>query len=208
DGTNENYSFNYGTEGPAAEVIERIRIRQIKNMLATLLISRGVPMLLGGDELRRTKKGNNNSYCQDNEISWYDWRLLRKNQEIYRFAGEMIAFRKEHKVLSREKFYTDRDILWFSPDGGNPDWGYSGRSFGCIILADKEEYICLLFNADFVEKRFVVPPAPGTREWHVTVDTSRETPDDIHEPGKEAVTVKEGYILPERSLAILVLHKE
>jgi len=153
------------------------------------------------------KKGNNNAYCQDNEISWYDWRLLRKNQEIYRFAKEMIAFRKRHKVLSREKFYTDRDILWFNHDGGSPDWGYSGRSFGCIILADEEEEdICLLFNADLVEKRFVVPPAPRTGQWHVTIDTSRETPEDIHEIGKEAAAVKDVYILPERSLAVLVLH--
>jgi glycogen operon protein len=211
DGTNENYSFNYGTEGPAdEEIIERIRIRQIKNMLATLLISRGVPMLLGGDEFRRTQKGNNNAYCQDNEISWYDWRLLKKNQEIYRFAVEMIAFRKRHKVLGREKFYTDKDIMWFNPDGDNPDWGYASRSFGCIILAAAaaDDDICLLFNADFVEKRFVVPPAPRMGEWHVRVDTSRETPDDIHEAGKEAVAVKDGYILPERSLAVLVLHKE
>jgi len=215
DGTSENYSFNYGAEGPAdKEAIERIRIRQIKNMLATLLISRGIPMLLGGDEFRRTQKGNNNAYCQDNEISWYDWQLLRKNQEIYRFAREMIAFRKEHKVLSREKFYTDRDIRWFNPNGSSPDWGYSSRSFGCIILADdnddeeEEEDICLLFNADSAEKHFVVPPAPRTGEWHLTVDTSKEMPDDIHEAGKETVAVKEGYILPEKSLTILLLHKE
>ena len=208
DGTNENYSFNYGTEGPADEVIERIRIRQIKNMLATLLISRGVPMLLGGDEFRRTQRGNNNAYCQDNEISWYDWRLLKKNQEIYRFAGEMIAFRKKHKVLNREKFYTDRDILWFNHNGGSPDWGYSGRSLGCIILAEEEEDLCLLFNADSVEKSFLIPPATSTGKWHVRVDTSREMPDDINEAGKEAEELKVGYILPERSLAILLLHKE
>ncbi|MEC4685059.1 MAG: glycogen debranching protein GlgX [Nitrospirota bacterium] len=210
DGTSENYSFNYGAEGPAdEEATERIRIRQIKNMLATLLISRGVPMLLGGDEFRRTQKGNNNAYCQDNEISWYDWQLLRKNQEIYRFAREMIAFRKEHKVLSREKFYTDRDILWFNHNGGSPDWGYSSRSFGCIILAgEEEEDLCLLFNADPVEKSFLIPPAPSTGKWHVRVDTSRDTPEDIHEAGKEAEALKEGYLLPERSLAILLLHKE
>ncbi|HDZ87056.1 MAG TPA: glycogen debranching enzyme GlgX, partial [Nitrospirae bacterium] len=184
DGTADNYSFNYGTEGSTGNsAIERIRIRQIKNMLATLLISRGVPMLLGGDEFRRTQKGNNNAYCQDNEISWYDWSLLRKNREVYHFTREMIAFRKRHKVLIKEKFYTDEDILWFNYDGGQPDWGYLSRSFGCIILDDEQagEDICLLFNAGFIEKRFVVPPEPRGGLWYVVVDTSRETPDDIHE---------------------------
>ncbi|HDO23171.1 MAG TPA: glycogen debranching enzyme GlgX [Nitrospirae bacterium] len=210
DGTNDNYSFNYGTEGPTDnEVIERIRIRQIKNMFATLLISRGVPMLLGGDEFRRTQNGNNNAYCQDNEISWYDWRLFTKNREIYRFVREMIAFRKKHKVLSKEKFYTNEEISWFNHDGGEPDWSYSSRGFGCIIFADKEEEdICLLFNAGFVEKRFVVPPEPRVGEWHVAVDTSRDTPEDIHEAGEESAVVKDAYVLPERSLAILVLHKK
>jgi isoamylase len=179
-------------------------------MLATLLLSRGVPMLLGGDEFRRTQKGNNNAYCQNNELSWYDWRLVKRNQEIYRFTREMLAFRKKNKILTREKFYLQKDILWFNYDGGQPDWGYFSRSIGCIIFADDapaEGNICLLFNADLIQKRFVIPTEPDGGAWYVIVDTSRDAPDDIHETGKEVVAESESFILPERSLVVLVSHK-
>jgi isoamylase len=210
DGANDNYSYNYGVEGPADDpAIEQIRIRQIKNMLATLLISRGVPMLFGGDEFRRTQKGNNNAYCQDNNISWYDWHLLKKNQEVYRFTREMITFRKQHRVLTKEKFYTQEDILWFNYDGGNPNWSYSIRSFGCMIFADdrKEKNICLLFNSDLIEKHFTIPTDPHGGVWHVVVDTSKEAPDDIHEAVKEVAVTQNSYMLSERSLVILGSHK-
>jgi isoamylase len=210
DGANDNYSYNYGMEGPTDDpAIEQIRIRQIKNILATLLISRGVPMLFGGDEFRRTQKGNNNAYCQDNEISWYDWQLLKKNQEVYRFTREMITFRKQHKVLTKEKFYTKEDILWFNYDGGNPNWSYFSRSFGCMIFADdrKGKNICLLFNSDLIEKYFTIPPDPHGGVWYVVVDTSKEAPDDIHEAGKEVAVSQNIYMLSERSLVILVSHK-
>jgi isoamylase len=115
DGTNEDFSGNYGVEGATKDAgIEFVRKRQIKNFLLTLLVSRGVPMLLGGDEFRRTQGGNNNAYCQDNETSWIDWTDLEKNQEIYRFARGMIAFRCAHPVLSTEQFYTDAEdpMVW------------------------------------------------------------------------------------------------
>jgi glycogen operon protein len=210
DGANDNYSYNYGMEGPADDpAIEQIRIRQIKNMLATQLISRGVPMLFGGDKFRRTQKGNNNAYCQDNKISWYDWHLLEKNQEVYRFTREMITFRRQHKVLTKEKFYTQEDILWFNYEGGNPNWSYFSRSFGCMIFADdrKGKNICLLFNTDFIEKHFTIPPDPHGGVWYVVVDTSKEAPDDIHEAGKEVAVTQNSYMLSERSLVILVAHK-
>jgi isoamylase len=96
DGSDENFSENYGAEGKTADVqIESVRKRQIKNFFLSLLISRGVPMLLGGDEFRRTQGGNNNPYCQDNETSWYDWGCLDKNREIFRFTCGLIAFRRD-----------------------------------------------------------------------------------------------------------------
>ena len=101
-------------------VSSSMRKRQIKNFLLTLFISRGVPMLLGGDEFRRTQGGNNNAYCQDNETSWFDWTNLERHQEIYRFARGMISFRRTHAVLSKEQFYSDREIHWFSPRGDLP----------------------------------------------------------------------------------------
>ena len=111
DGITENYSENNGIEGPTSNAgIEAMRRRQIKNMMATLLLSRGVPMLLGGDEFRRTQQGNNNAYCQDNAISWYDWRLADRNADLVRFVARLIAFRRAHPVLSAERFYTDAEI--------------------------------------------------------------------------------------------------
>ncbi|HUH98704.1 MAG TPA: glycogen debranching protein GlgX, partial [Anaerolineales bacterium] len=118
DGTDANFSENYGMEGPAADAqVEAVRKIQIKNFLLTLLISRGVPMLLGGDEFRRTQRGNNNAYCQDNETSWYDWSFLQKHEEIFRFTCGMIAFRRGHPVLSREQFYSAAEVQWFGPQG-------------------------------------------------------------------------------------------
>lgn len=134
DGSDANFSANHGVEGETDDpAIERLRLRQIKNMLATLLVSRGVPMLLGGDEFRRTQRGNNNAYCQDNELSWYDWRLLDRNHELLRFTREMIAFRRRHPVLRADAFYTERDIHWFDTDGNAPDWSGGSRTLGCVI---------------------------------------------------------------------------
>ncbi len=115
DGTGANFSENYGEEGATQNVaIDAVRKRQIKNFLLTLFISRGVPMLLGGDEFRRTQGGNNNPYCQDNETSWYDWSNQAKHGEVLRFARGMIAFRRAHPVLSRERFYTGAEVEWLA----------------------------------------------------------------------------------------------
>ena len=109
DGSDINFSYNHGVEGESSDSeIEGVRLRQIKNMLATLLLSRGVPMLLGGDEFRRTQMGNNNAYCHDNDVSWYDWRLLKRNRALFRFTRELISFRRKYSVLSADRFYTIR----------------------------------------------------------------------------------------------------
>ena len=97
-------------------------------------------MLLGGDEFRRTQRGNNNAYCQDNETSWYDWSCLDKNREIFRFARGMIAFRRAHPILSKEQFYTDAEIHWFGSQGGLPNWtDPKEKRFGCLIHEDEPE---------------------------------------------------------------------
>src|SRR5208283_2704366 len=150
DGTNYNLSENYGTEGETTDAgIEALRKGQIKNFLLTLLISRGVPMLLGGDELRRTQGGNNNAYCQDNETSCFDWSCLEQHREIFRFTRGMIAFRFAHPILSREQFYTDSEIHWFGPQGGLPNWADPReKQFACLIHEDEHRALYLMFNAD------------------------------------------------------------
>ena len=137
DGTNDNHSWNHGVEGPSSEpAIIEMRERQKRNFLATLLLSQGVPMICGGDEIGRTQQGNNNAYAQDNEISWYDWHLDDTKEAFLAFTRAMIAFRKDHPNLRRRKFFQDRridpegaedieiagakvqDITWIRPDGG------------------------------------------------------------------------------------------
>ena len=124
DGDNHNISDNYGAEGPTRKkAINTIRTRQIRNMLCTLLLSQGVPMLVSGDEVRRTQKGNNNAYCQDNDISWFDWRLVEKNADMFRFVQALIKFRREQPTVRRKTFLTGLpvdgrmipDVSWYAP---------------------------------------------------------------------------------------------
>src|ERR1700761_8017181 len=136
DGTNDNHSWNHGVEGPTDDPeVNELRQRQIRNFLVTLLLSQGVPMICGGDEMGRTQQGNNNGYAQDNEISWYDWNLDEWRKELVQFTQRLICFRREHPNLHRRKFFQDRpidparvpgieiaggkvqDITWFRPDG-------------------------------------------------------------------------------------------
>lgn len=203
DGTNENYGANYGAEGPTEDSrIEVVRRRQIKNFLLTLLVSRGVPMLLGGDEMRRTQQGNNNAYCQDNEISWYDWRGLQRHADIHEFVAAMVAFRREHPVLSRERFYTPADARWLSPTLGQPDWSNArARTVGCLIRDEHGDVLCLLFNAEDKYMPFQIPPPPPRCHWRLAVDTSTDLPVSANGPLVHGV---HPYQLAPRSSAVLV----
>ncbi len=203
DGTDCNYSCNYGVEGESDDpAIEAVRLRQIKNFIATLFVSRGVPLFSGGDEFRRTQKGNNNAYCQDNEISWYDWDLLAKNRGLFRFTAEMIAFRKRNEALIKPTFYTDSDISWHAPDGGPQGWEYESRSLACMVHGSEEIY--LMFHAGPEDKEFTIPPAPGGKTWRQAVDTSRSAPDDICAAGSEKpILVQDRFTMTGRSFAIL-----
>jgi isoamylase len=207
DGSDANYSDNCGVEGPSHDpAVEGMRNRLIKNFLLTLFISRGVPMLLGGDEFRRTQRGNNNAYCQDNEVSWFDWSLLEKHKEIHRFTRGMIAFRRAHPVLRKENFYTNADIKWFAPNGSTPDWAdQRQKSFACLILGHTEPDLFLLFNADIRPVDFSIPALPAGKIWRLAVDTSRTAPDDLFDPGKEpSMEGQIGHRLEPRSSAILL----
>jgi glycogen operon protein len=210
DGTNEDFSRNYGVEGATKDAgIEFVRKRQIKNFLLTLLVSRGVPMLLGGDEFRRTQGGNNNAYCQDNETSWIDWSNLEKHQEIYRFAQGMIAFRLAHPILSTEQFYTDAEVQWLGPQGGRPNWtDPSEKYFACLIREDEQRALCILLNAGLGAVDFRLPPLLAGTQWHLSVDTFGETPHDLFAAGKEPLLqYPQTYLLKPRCSAILLARK-
>ncbi|NJD08186.1 MAG: glycogen debranching protein GlgX [Methylococcaceae bacterium] len=210
DGSNDNHGANYGIEGATdSPDILRLRLRQKKNLIATLLLSRGVPMLLGGDEFGRTQQGNNNAYCQDNEISWFDWTLLDRNQEFYAFVRGMLAFRKRHRVLSWEQFYRSEDVTWFNCDGQMPDWS-NEFSLGCHIHVgrDGEPGLCLLFNASQRTVDFPLPALGYGQVWSKTIDTTADQGQDVlldeHAPkllGQLSLPVR------DRSLVVLVVRQ-
>jgi isoamylase len=210
DGTNYNFSENCGVEGATTDAgIEAVRKGQIKNFLLTLLISRGVPMLLGGDEFCRTQGGNNNAYCQDNETSWYDWSYAEQHREIFRFTRGMIAFRRAHPILSKEQFYTDPEIRWFGRQEGSPNWADpKEKQFACLIHEDEQRAVCLMFNAGVDVVDFTLPPLlPGTR-WHLAVDTSRQAPQDLFAADEEPLWEDpHTYRLSPRSSAILLARR-
>jgi glycogen operon protein len=207
DGTDVNYSDNYGVEGPTDDPdIQAVRRRQIKNFLLTLFISRGVPMLLGGDEFRRTQQGNNNAYCQDNEISWYDWSYREAHGEITRFTRRMIAFRQAHPVLRRAAFYTDEGLRWFSPEGHPPHWDDPrARRLACYVRVEDGPALYLMFNASTEHVDVALPDPPRGGRWHIAADTAAPAPDDIFAAGEEPpVPDPATHPLPPRSSAILV----
>jgi glycogen operon protein len=187
DGADENFSGNCGAEGPTGDAaIEAVRETRIKNFILTLLVSRGVPMLLGGDEFRRTQGGNNNAYCQDDRTSWHDWTCLERHSAVFRFAKGMIAFRAAHPVLSAERFYGDAEIGWLGPRGGAPRWEDASEGcFGCLIHEEGGQALCLMFNPDERSVDFVLPaPALGFA-WRLAVDSSHASPQDLYAPGEE-----------------------
>jgi glycogen operon protein len=211
DGTNYNFSENYGAEGETTDaVIWALRKGQIKNFLLTLFISRGVPMLLGGDEFGRTQGGNNNAYCQDNTTSWHDWRCLEQHRDIFRFTRGMIAFRRAHPILSKEEFYTDAEIRWFNPQRGAPNWADPKcKTLACLIAEDGQDRLYLMFNAGTDETDFGLPPLPPGYHWRLAVDTSRSAPQDLAAPGEETLLDNSTtYHIEARSSAILLARKQ
>ena len=207
DGTDDNYSANYGVEGDSDDpAIDAVRRRQIKNFLLTLAIARGVPMLLGGDEFRRTQRGNNNAYCQDNATSWVDWSLQHRHDEIVRFARMALALRRAHPALRREAFYTSENIQWRDPRGERPDWTDARRrSLACVIDAGDGPALYLMFNALPEPVTFALLPPPGLSRWRVAVDTAQPSPRDCHATGEEGdLADQASYTVGSRSSVVLV----
>jgi isoamylase len=188
DGINENLSWNGGSEGPTADpAIAALRTRQMKNFVTILLLSRGVPMLLGGDEMQRTQGGNNNAYNQDNPTSWFDWTAADRKAEMRRYCQRMIAFRKAYPALWQPRFYTgatnDRglaDIAWHGTTLGSPGFDDPlGRAIACTIAGlNGDADLHVMMNMFWEPLDFEVPVDPP-RVWHVVIDTAAESPDDI-----------------------------
>ena len=211
DGWDENHSENYGVEGSTTwQPIESVRLRQIKNMLATLLLSRGVPMVLGGDEFRRTQGGNNNAYCQDNETSWYDWRLAETNADLVRFAREVIAFRRRHPALRADTFYAVQEVSWYGQRGEPARWRTEDRSLACLVESPSDDFaLFMAYNAAPQEAVFHPPAAPRERAWRIAINTAPASPQDVFPPGAEPIVGQSNAIcLPAQALVVLTAPQE
>ena len=192
DGDNNNYSANYGVEGPTRRLpIRRLRRRQAKNFVATLMLSQGVPMLVSGDEALRTQRGNNNAYCQDNALSWFDWRLVERNAEMLRFTQQMIALRLHQPVLRRPDFLTGAphghgeqpDVCWYGTDGAQIDWHQTFHSLTCVLsptgLDDPAaRHVLVFMHSGGEPQQFQLPRPAKELEWRLVVDTAAESPHD------------------------------
>jgi glycogen operon protein len=207
DGPAENFSANFGAEGECDDpAVDALRQRQIKNFLLALAVARGVPMLLAGDEFRRSQRGNNNAYCQDNETSWVDWSLLERHGHLHRFARGVLALRRSYGVLRREAFYSREEIRWLDPHGRTPDWlNPRRRCLACLIPGQEGPELCLIFNAEDRPVRWTLPCPRRAGSWNLAVDTARESPGDCHPPGHEvALSESREYDVAARSSVVLV----
>ncbi|MDH4305832.1 MAG: glycogen debranching protein GlgX, partial [Nitrospira sp.] len=228
DGTNDNDSWNCGVEGPSNDpAILELRERQKRNFLTLLFLSQGVPMLCGGDEIGRTQKGNNNAYCQDSEISWFDWNLDRGQQDFLAFVKDLIAFRKKHPVLRRRRFFQGRhirgsevkDLAWFRPDGKemtDEDWnaGYA-KSLVLRLAGDAiaerdqkgrpivDDTLLVILNAHHTPLAFTLPAHKRGIRWHPVLDTSLSGENEKRVSGFKG---GEQYEMEARSIAVLRLN--
>ncbi len=214
DGDNNNHSFNYGVEGETADPgINAIRERQVRNFLATLFLSQGVPQLLAGDELGRTQRGNNNTYCHDNELSWIDWELDDRQRALLELTASLIRFRKAQPVLQRRRFFqgahvwdsTFKDVAWFRADGkemAGADWETpSTRSLMFLLGGDaipsrdergervRGDSLLVILNAGHEGRTFTLPGAKEGRDWELVVDTAQARPAGERLAGGASVAV-------------------
>ena len=196
DGDNQNHSRNYGAEGVTDDLsINGHRLQQVKNCMAILLLSQGVPMILAGDEVLRTQQGNNNCYCQDNPLSWFDWDLLEENQEMFCFTKGMIKLRKRHPCLTQKQFLKGEkledapmaDISWHGAVLGKPDWGNSESrvlAFTLHRIKPEDEDLHIMINMSQEDISMELPKlAKGS--WHLAVNTGRSITQDIIEPEQQ-----------------------
>ncbi|MEM9411655.1 MAG: glycogen debranching enzyme, partial [Planctomycetota bacterium] len=224
DGDNNNHSDNFGIEGPTNQKqIDGMRVAQIKNMLATILLSQGVPMLVAGDEFRRTQNGNNNAYCQDNEISWINWKLLEKHSEVHRFCKTLIHFRRTQPAVRRPNYLTGAenehgmpDVSWYSALGTAVDWQSHDLTMICVLTAPYSEKdktklgrdVMIMFNSTGQGCQYSIPTFSKIQTWRKFLDTAAEFPEDIYpELNGPKLPTSGCYTLPGKSMAVFISDK-
>jgi glycogen operon protein len=215
DGNDYNLSWNCGIEGPTNNrVIDEIRLRQIKNFITLLFVSQGTPMLLMGDEVCRAQQGNNNAYCQDNEMSWFDWDAVKKHEGLLRFVQGLIRFSRSNSVFNLRHVpkppYTDRDIsiTWHGVRLNKPDFGDNSHSLALELKSSLEgEHVFIMLNAFWKPLTFQLPKPDEDHTWYRVVDTSLGEGKDYSQPGKSTHIDGPRYRLKDRSTAVMVTRR-
>jgi glycogen operon protein len=209
DGSNDNYSWNCGVEGPTNDPeVEALRARQVKNFLTTLFLAQGRPMLLMGDEVRRTQMGNNNAYCQDNEISWFDWDAIPQHGPTWRFARKVIAFHQQAVIFRDKQFWGQpgsAGIIWHGVHLNQPDWGDNSHSLALEFSHPKStRHLHVMFNAYWEPLEFELPPLSPGDEWLLAIDTALPSPEDFPDNPQPPQSGQTSYMVQPRSVVILV----
>ncbi len=221
DGADANDSWNCGAEGETDDAaVSRLRRQQAKNFLCTLLFSAGTPMLLGGDEFLRTQNGNNNAYCQDNDISWFDWRDVERNADVVVFLRRAIALTRRCTILQRRKFLLGQDcngdgvpdIVWYGTDLGSPPWEDPGLRTLCYQLDGSEQSselghyrLFFILNADAALRRVALPPLWEGARWSRLIDTALPAGEEIVLPGHEVPLDPPGFYLANPRSTVVLL---
>ncbi|MFA6029076.1 MAG: glycogen debranching protein GlgX [Elusimicrobiota bacterium] len=211
DGSDQNDSWNCGAEGGTSDpVVLKIRRQLVRNQICHLLFSCGTPMLLAGDEMLRTQRGNNNAYCQDNELSWLDWSLLEKNAEFHLFVRKAIAMTKAYPILQSRRFNLGQgqegdvvpDVAWFGPDLRAPRWDDPESRTLCFML---DTPLLFIYHTAHTVQHVDLPPPPRGKRWRRIIDTSLPPGEDFADPGLEVELDPQGfYIVNPRSSVVLV----
>jgi len=211
DGSNDNNSWNCGAEGPTSDpVVNNVRRQLAKNEICYLLFSCGTPMLLGGDEFLRTQNGNNNAYCQDNELTWFDWDLAKRNGDFTAFVRKAIAMTRAYPILQKRRFLTGQDsqgrsipdIAWFGPDLGTPRWDDPENRVLCFML---DTPLVFIYNSCHILRSVAIPPLPRGKRWRRIIDTNLPPGEDFADTGKEVpLDPQDVYLVNPRSVVVLV----
>jgi glycogen operon protein len=220
DGANDNYSWNWGHEGPTTDPkTNALRRRLVKNAFAILLVSQGIPMILMGDEIGHSKHGNNNTYSHDNELNWLDWTLLEKNADLFRFVQSCIAFRQAHTILRRKAYLRHEEgvhagcpeISWHGTEAWNPAWHSGSHALAFMLCSQpaadsaNDDHIYVAMNMHWKDHFFELPRLPHQRHWHIFADTNRASPNDVRSPGQEPLLPNQRHIwIGARSVVVLV----
>jgi isoamylase len=214
DGSNDNLSWNCGAEGPTADPhILLLREKQVKNAFAIVLLSQGVPMLLAGDEVLKSQQGNNNGYCQDNELAWFDWNISGKNWEILQFVRRMIALRKRHICLMRRRFLNGKkidkrdlpDVSWHGARIAEPLWdNFDSRvlAFTLAAAGESDTDLHVMMNMSDGAVEMELPPIKK-RCWNLAIDTSRRFPDDAILPEDQTPHRRRTYKVESKTVVVM-----